>query len=132
MGCEETAALVPSDGAHKAYDGLDVKASRNFHDARHDLGGATEGASAEMHQTGGGLLKPLIFGGLDGILTSFAIVAGAAGGSMAVPVVIIIGFSNIFADALASEYLKRDLFSHSIDCCVRGLGLIFTPGHVVY
>jgi hypothetical protein len=27
----------------------------------------------------GGLLKNMVFGGLDGILTSFAIVAGAAG-----------------------------------------------------
>ena len=48
-----------------------------------------------------GFLKPLIFGGLDGILTSFAIVAGAAGGNMAIPVVLVLGFSNIFADALA-------------------------------
>lgn len=54
-----------------------------------------------MHQTEGGFIKPIIFGGLDGILTSFAIVAGAAGGSMPVPVVLVLGFSNIFADALA-------------------------------
>ncbi len=68
---------------------------RNFHDTRHAV------QSTEMHQTEGGFLKPLIFGGLDGILTSFAIVAGAAGGSMPVPVVLVLGFSNIFADALA-------------------------------
>mmetsp|Transcript_23624 Transcript_23624/g.43636 ORF Transcript_23624/g.43636 Transcript_23624/m.43636 type:complete len:228 (-) Transcript_23624:77-760(-) len=43
----------------------------------------------------------MIFGGLDGILTSFAIVAGAAGGSLSTPVVLILGFSNIFADALS-------------------------------
>lgn len=91
---EEQTALVP-DGARKAfYDGQDTTASRTFHDTRENN---------EMHQTGGGFLKPLIFGGLDGILTSFAIVAGAAGGSMAVPVVLVLGFSNIFADALASE-----------------------------
>ena len=42
--------------------------------------------------------KPLIFGGLDGILTSFAIVAGASGGNMDVTVVLVLGFSNIFAD----------------------------------
>lgn len=67
---------------------------RNFHDKRHET-------NTEMHQTEGGFLKPLIFGGLDGILTSFAIVAGAAGGNMPVPVVLVLGFSNIFADALA-------------------------------
>ena len=68
--------------------------NRNFHDKRHD-------GNIEMHQTDGGFLKPLIFGGLDGILTSFAIVAGAAGGKMPASVVLVLGFSNIFADALA-------------------------------
>lgn len=91
---DEKKALVP-DGARKAYDGLDTEASRNFHDTRHVA------TNKEMHQTEGGFLKPLIFGGLDGILTSFAIVAGAAGGSMPIPVILVLGFSNIFADALA-------------------------------
>lgn len=43
----------------------------------------------------------MIFGGLDGILTSFAIVAGAAGGKLSTQVVLILGFSNIFADAVS-------------------------------
>lgn len=47
------------------------------------------------------MLKPIIFGGLDGILTAFAIVAGAAGGSLSPNTVLILGFSNIFADALS-------------------------------
>mmetsp|Transcript_20586 Transcript_20586/g.37003 ORF Transcript_20586/g.37003 Transcript_20586/m.37003 type:complete len:266 (-) Transcript_20586:266-1063(-) len=94
MSSDEQVALVP-DGARKAYDGLDSEASRNFHDTKH------VSTNTEMHQTEGGFLKPLIFGGLDGILTSFAIVAGAAGGSMPIPVVLVLGFSNIFADALA-------------------------------
>lgn len=92
---DEKIALV-ADGARKAYDGLDKEASRDFHDTRHDVA-----TNTEMHQTEGGFLKPLIFGGLDGILTSFAIVAGAAGGSLSVPVILVLGFSNILADALA-------------------------------
>jgi VIT1/CCC1 family predicted Fe2+/Mn2+ transporter len=51
----------------------------------------------------------MVFGGLDGILTSFAIVAGAAGGGLDWPVVLVLGFSNIFADALSmgvGEYLS--------------------------
>jgi VIT1/CCC1 family predicted Fe2+/Mn2+ transporter len=92
----EKTALV-ADGARKAYDGGDMEASKNFHDTRHDV----EPSSKEMHQTEGGFLKPLIFGGLDGILTAFAIVAGAAGGSMPIPVILVLGFSNILADALA-------------------------------
>lgn len=55
----------------------------------------------EQHQNEGGLLKPIIFGGLDGILTAFAIVAGSAGGALDPSVVLILGFSNIFADALS-------------------------------
>jgi len=50
-----------------------------------------------------------VFGGLDGILTSFAIVAGATGGDLPSQVVLILGFSNIFADALSmgvGEYLS--------------------------
>jgi len=97
MSSSEITSLVP-DGARKAYDGLDTDASKNFHDTRHT---DEEGVNNEEHQTSGGFLKPLIFGGLDGILTSFAIVAGAAGGSMPIPVVLVLGFSNIFADALA-------------------------------
>ena len=54
-----------------------------------------------MHQSEGGFLKPIIFGGLDGTLTAFAIVAGAAGGNLSTGVVLILGFSNIFADALS-------------------------------
>jgi len=38
---------------------------------------------------------------LDGILKSFAIVAGAAGGGLEPTVVLVLGFSNIFADALS-------------------------------
>jgi len=56
-------------------------------------------------------LKSIIFGGLDGILTAFAIVAGAAGGSLAPNVILILGFSNIFADALAmgvGEFLSTN------------------------
>jgi VIT1/CCC1 family predicted Fe2+/Mn2+ transporter len=55
----------------------------------------------DWHQSEGGFLKPVIFGGLDGILTSFEIVAGSAGGGLDPSVVLILGFSNIFADALS-------------------------------
>lgn len=50
-----------------------------------------------------------MFGGLDGILTSFAIVAGSAGAQLSVPAVLAIGISNVLADALAmgvGEYLS--------------------------
>jgi DNA damage-binding protein 1 len=79
--------------ARTAFEEADAEASRAFHDT-------IQKASEDGHQTEGGMVKPIIFGGLDGILTSFAIVAGAAGGNLSPQVVLILGFSNIFADAL--------------------------------
>jgi hypothetical protein len=79
--------------ARDAFAGKDADASKKYHDVNKE--------NEEAHQTSGGLLKPIIFGGLDGILTSFAIVAGAAGGRLSPSVVLILGFSNILADALS-------------------------------
>mmetsp|Transcript_23159 Transcript_23159/g.34190 ORF Transcript_23159/g.34190 Transcript_23159/m.34190 type:complete len:279 (+) Transcript_23159:256-1092(+) len=89
----ENTNLLSSNEARRAFAGQDVEASRKFHDTRD--------RNEEEHKSEGGLLKPMIFGGLDGILTSFAIVAGAAGGNLNSSVVLILGFSNIFADALS-------------------------------
>eukprot|EP00527_Entomoneis_sp_CCMP2396_P004931 CAMPEP_0198142874 /NCGR_PEP_ID=MMETSP1443-20131203/5545_1 /TAXON_ID=186043 /ORGANISM="Entomoneis sp., Strain CCMP2396" /LENGTH=287 /DNA_ID=CAMNT_0043805987 /DNA_START=227 /DNA_END=1090 /DNA_ORIENTATION=+ len=98
MSTENTKLLASNGkenvGAREAFEDADVDASKKYHEAK----GA---ASEDGHQTEGGLIKPIIFGGLDGILTSFAIVAGAAGGNLSPEVVLILGFSNIFADALS-------------------------------
>ena len=75
---------------------------RNFHDGR-----SNSDKDEDWHQSEGGFLKPIIFGGLDGILTSFAIVAGAAGGGLSPTVVLVLGFSNIFADALRYVLLEQ-------------------------
>ena len=115
----EQSSLLPATNARKAFDSKDMEASRKYHDQRRIMnssgdsrdnnnssnGGGGSGASEDGHQSEGGLLKPIIFGGLDGILTSFAIVAGAAGGGLSPTVVLVLGFSNIFADALRSVLL---------------------------
>ncbi|CAB9496029.1 Vacuolar iron transporter 1 [Seminavis robusta] len=100
MATEETKLLADDNGtrrasltARQAFEGADASASRAYHESK--------GQSDEAHQSEGGLLKPIIFGGLDGILTSFAIVAGSAGGNLSPNIVLVLGFSNIFADALA-------------------------------
>lgn len=69
----------------------DAEASRFYHENKHHQD-RSHAASEEGHQSEGGFLKPIIFGGLDGILTSFAIVAGAAGGRLDPSVVLILGF----------------------------------------
>ncbi|CAM9760856.1 unnamed protein product, partial [Heterosigma akashiwo] len=93
-----------TDNARAAYYNLDPEASRIIHDST-----SAAGQHRENHKGGGEYVKAMIFGGLDGILTSFAIVAGAVGGGLAWQSVLILGFSNILADALSmgvGEYLS--------------------------
>ena len=86
---ETTPLTVSNNMARSTFLSGNAEASRFYHENKHDKGHA---ASEEGHQTEGGFLKPIIFGGLDGILTSFAIVAGAAGGRLDPSVVLILGF----------------------------------------
>ncbi len=79
------------------------QASRLLHDNRANV------PHDESHNTLGEYLKGIVFGGLDGILTSFAIVAGSTGGNLGWEVVLVMGFSNILADAISmgvGEYLS--------------------------
>jgi len=59
--------------------------------------------------TTGRYIGDLIYGANDGIITTFAVVAGAVGASFPPVVIIILGFANIFADGVsmgASNYLS--------------------------
>lgn len=46
-------------------------------------------------------LGELVYGGIDGSVTTFAVVAGATGAGLASEVVIILGFANLFADGFS-------------------------------
>jgi VIT1/CCC1 family predicted Fe2+/Mn2+ transporter len=52
-------------------------------------------------------LRDWVYGGIDGAVTTFAVVAGVAGASLSPRIVIILGLANLFADGLsmaASNY----------------------------
>lgn len=60
--------------------------------------------------TAGRYVGDFIYGANDGIITTFAIVAGAVGASLSPSVVLILGFANIVADGIsmgASNYLGK-------------------------
>lgn len=49
----------------------------------------------------GSYVKSMVYGGLDGIITTFAVVAGVVGGALDLRVIIILGFSNLLADGFS-------------------------------
>ena len=78
--------------AREAYKKKNVDEMRRAHDVN----------AAEPHkQEQGQYIKSMIYGGLDGIVTTFAVVAGVAGASLSAGIVLILGFANLIADGLS-------------------------------
>ena len=73
--------------------------------------------AGEEHVEAGGRVKSIVFGGLDGILTSFAVVSGAVGAHLGPVVILAMGVSNVMADALsmgAGEYLSSRSYNNYV------------------
>lgn len=54
-------------------------------------------------------LPEFVYGATDGTVTTFAVVAGVMGASLSSPIVLILGFANLFADGFSmaiSNYLS--------------------------
>ncbi|HMO78882.1 MAG TPA: VIT1/CCC1 transporter family protein [Candidatus Paceibacterota bacterium] len=54
-------------------------------------------------------LPDFIFGSIDGLVTTFAIVSGVVGASLSSSIILILGFANLFADGFSmavSNYLS--------------------------
>lgn len=58
-------------------------------------------SEAHHHQTGGKYLADLILGANDGLITTFAVVAGASGAQLPAFVVVVLGLANLLADGLS-------------------------------
>jgi vacuolar iron transporter family protein len=55
-------------------------------------------------------LPEIVYGSMDGIVTTFAVVAGAAGANLRIEIVLILGIANLFADGLSmsiGSYLSK-------------------------
>eukprot|EP00758_Cryptobia_borreli_P003055 Tbor_TRINITY_DN3493_c0_g1::TRINITY_DN3493_c0_g1_i1::g.3695::m.3695 len=66
--------------------------------------------NVELHAgAGGDYMKSIVFGGLDGITTTFAIIAAAAGAGEIYKTVLLFGISNVLADGFSmgfGEYIS--------------------------
>lgn len=55
-------------------------------------------------------LPEIVYGSIDGIVTTFAVVAGSAGADLGISIVLILGMANLFADGLSmsiGSYLSK-------------------------
>ncbi|EOD09067.1 hypothetical protein EMIHUDRAFT_216904 [Emiliania huxleyi CCMP1516] len=87
------------EAARGAFATGDINASR----AAHAAPVVVDPRASEAHQEGGGRVKSIVFGGLDGILTSFAIVSGAVGAHVPAVAILAMGVSNTAERSLASQ-----------------------------
>lgn len=62
----------------------------------------------EEHNTSQGYnwVADFVYGGCDGAVTTFAVVAGVQGASLAVPIILILGFANLFGDGFSMSVGK--------------------------
>ncbi|MGH9856666.1 MAG: VIT1/CCC1 transporter family protein, partial [Acidobacteriota bacterium] len=56
-------------------------------------------------------LSEFVYGGIDGAVTTFAVVAGATGANFSVKVILVLGFANLIADGFSmsvGSYLSTE------------------------
>lgn len=82
--------------AIEAYRKKDIVASKKAHTPERIK------AAAEEHKTqSGAYIGEAVYGALDGIVTTFAVVAGVEGARLSSGIVLILGFANLIGDGLS-------------------------------
>jgi len=85
------------DQARQAYRRGDRAAAS----AAHDPGRIERAAQEEHGGAGDQYLGDLVYGGLDGVVTTFAVVSGVVGASLGSDVILILGLANLLADGFS-------------------------------
>ncbi|GLC30763.1 VIT1/CCC1 transporter family protein [Clostridium omnivorum] len=90
------------DKARDAFKNKNIEASVKAHQHKNVR-------AEERHSAAGQYIKSLVYGGLDGTITTFAVVAGVAGAALSPGIVLIMGFANLIGDGLSmamGDYLS--------------------------
>jgi VIT1/CCC1 family predicted Fe2+/Mn2+ transporter len=85
------------DEARKAYSKGDKTAGARAHDPRRIAKSAREAHGGAGSQ----YIGDLVYGGLDGIITTFAVVSGVAGANLGTGIILILGLANLLADGFS-------------------------------
>ena len=83
--------------ARRAFRKGDAQAAARAHDAAHIAHVHREKHGGDSSQ----YLGEVVYGGLDGIITTFAVVSGVAGAELGSKVILILGLANLFADGFS-------------------------------
>ncbi|UCC80890.1 MAG: VIT1/CCC1 transporter family protein [Candidatus Zixiibacteriota bacterium] len=82
--------------AIEAFNRKDVESTKKAHTSERIK------TSLEEHKTGtGAYIGEAVYGALDGIVTTFAVVAGVEGARLSSGIVLILGFANLIGDGLS-------------------------------
>lgn len=84
------------DEARDAFRRGDRAAAARAHEAQR-----IQRAAEEHGGAGSQYMGDFVYGGLDGIITTFAVVSGVAGASLGANVILIMGLANLFADGFS-------------------------------
>lgn len=83
--------------ARMAYQKKDPQLSAYLHEVKQ-----IQAAASEEHGTEGSkYIGSMVFGGLDGIITTFAVVSGVVGAQLAPAIIIIMGLANLLGDGIS-------------------------------
>ena len=84
------------EDARQAFEKKNIKASQNAHDPK-----AIEMAAEQHGSTNSQFIGNMVYGGLDGIISVFAVVSGVAGASLSSGVLLILGAANLLGDGFS-------------------------------
>ena len=96
------------EAARDAFERGDTAAARRLHDPT----AIEERLRSRRTRSAfrlGAYVKSLVYGGLDGIITTFAVVSGVAGAELGAAVILILGVANLMADGVSmgiGDYLS--------------------------
>lgn len=85
--------------AKRAHKTLDLEASKKAHSKQAIRQSLAEPSIHDSEK--GQYIGDTVYGAIDGIVTTFAVVSGVAGASLSSGIVLILGFANLFADGLS-------------------------------
>jgi len=70
-------------------------------------------------------IRDFIYGGIDGAVTTFAVVSGVAGAELSTTIILILGFANLVADL--TEKLRKELTIHFVSEISEAVAIALQP-----